>query len=117
MRKYLNLLCFQKVRYFFKKANGKSNELWLLILSKYGGSEAQNFWFAHDKKVLKLKEMFTTSSYYYEESLTYGKQLENGTWIGMVGQVSRQVHTYLRTIRDIPFTTCMSCSYSLYEII
>ena len=36
--------------------------------------------------------LFLISSYTDEEGQTYGKQLKNGTWIGMVGQVSRQVH-------------------------
>ena len=37
-----------------------------------------------------------SSSFTYDESDTYGTQLENGTWIGMVGQVKRQVRIYVK---------------------
>ena len=42
----------------------------------------------------KDKHIFFICSYTFEEGQAYGSRLENGTWIGMVGQVSRQVHTY-----------------------
>ena len=40
------------------------------------------------------KYIFFICSYTFEEGQAYGSRLENGTWIGMVGQVSRQVHRY-----------------------
>ena len=40
------------------------------------------------------KHIFFICSYTFEEGQAYGSRLKNGTWIGMVGQVSRQVHSY-----------------------
>ena len=38
-----------------------------------------------------LKSRLCLSSYSYEENEVWGKRLENGTWVGMVGQVYKQV--------------------------
>ena len=61
--------------------------------TKYGGRKVKVLILRTTKQFQKFNENFISSSYTYDESVTYGKQLRNGTWIGMVGQVSRQVHT------------------------